>query len=105
MTPEKQVIKSMLSFCEGFETDGSLHQDTVKLLTKLIGERIRTDCEIYGVELDEPLPFQSTIQIGYASAKTLCEDIKHNAVNDGIATTASHITPEFTSLLNTLTTK
>jgi hypothetical protein len=35
----------------------------------------------------------------------LCEEIKHNAVNDGIATTASHITPEFTSLLNTLTTK
>ena len=37
--------------------------------------------------------------------KELAESIKHYATNDGITTTASHITPEFTSLLNTLTTK
>jgi len=97
-TPEKQVIKSMLSILDATTTDGEPVSDALQKLSFLHAELIRDICKKYGVELNEPLPFQSTIQIGYASAKTLCEEIKHNAVNDGITT--NNETPAEYSLLS-----
>lgn len=57
-TPSEQVIKSMLFILDNSDSDGEPVSDALQKLSFVHAEIIRDLCKKYGVELNEPLPFE-----------------------------------------------
>lgn len=87
-TKHELLITSIIEFVDLLsiqKEDENTTQQISRFTAEHIGEFIRKSAQIYEVDLREPLPFDKTSGI-------LCEEIKHNATQDGITTT--HDTPQ-----------